>query len=68
MVLEPLGSSGESMDTHHKVTKDGNLPTGIAAKLRHSVGAPFCAASECSLSTNSSDLDTTATPGQVKST
>lgn len=65
MVLEPLGSSVESMDIHNKVTKDRNLPTGIAAKLRHSVGASFCAASECSLSTNSSDLYTTATLVQV---
>lgn len=60
MVLEPL--SGESMDTHMtkwpKSPKERNLPPGIAAKLRHSVCAPFCAPSECTLSTNSSDLNT----------
>lgn len=59
MVLEPLGSNGESMDTHRtewpKSPQDRNLPPGITAKLWHSVGAP----SGCTLSTNSSDLNTT---------
>lgn len=46
------------MDTNNKVTK--GLPPEITAKLRHPVGAPSCAPSERTLSTQSPDLNTTS--------